>query len=233
MTLSDWAAQHRDEIIAEDASRAAVTPLLAVIGREITDAEGVPSDDGRLEHALAACLAAALAALAACGAQALLDGAARIRPEIAASAAALLLVPAALAWTNAEGVSARSARCYADATLAVIAPGAIVMSWWSYATPLWYARYVDGARPDVEVVLGDRSIAAELDRRFPDGRPIYLVQRQAQLDEIRQRYVLEPVAACGETLQRVVRPRAEAEASRQETAPTLAWARRATPGALP
>jgi len=67
MTLSEWAAQHRDEIIAEDASRAAVAPLLAVVAREITDAEGVPSDDGRLEHAFAACLAAARAALAACG----------------------------------------------------------------------------------------------------------------------------------------------------------------------
>jgi len=67
MTLSEWAAQHREEIIAEDASRAAVSPLLAVVAREITDAEGVPSDDGRLEHAFAACVAAARAALAACG----------------------------------------------------------------------------------------------------------------------------------------------------------------------
>jgi len=67
MTLSEWAAQHRDEIIAEDASRVAVAPLMAVVAREITDAEGVPSDDGRVEHAYAACLAAARAALAACG----------------------------------------------------------------------------------------------------------------------------------------------------------------------
>jgi len=67
MTLSDWAAQHRDEIIAEDANRAAVAPLLAVVAREITDAEAVPSDDGRLVIAFAACLAAARAALAACG----------------------------------------------------------------------------------------------------------------------------------------------------------------------
>ena len=67
MTLREWVAQHPDEIISEDASRTAVAPLLAVIAREITDAEGVPSDDGRLQHAFAACLAAARAALAACG----------------------------------------------------------------------------------------------------------------------------------------------------------------------
>jgi hypothetical protein len=67
MTLSDWAAQHPDEIIAEATSRAGVARLLAVVAREITDAKGVPSDDGRLEHAFAACLAIARAALAACG----------------------------------------------------------------------------------------------------------------------------------------------------------------------
>jgi hypothetical protein len=67
MTLSDWVAQHPDEVVAEDANRAAVAPLLAVLAREITDAEGVPSDDGRLEHSFAACLTAARAALAACG----------------------------------------------------------------------------------------------------------------------------------------------------------------------
>jgi hypothetical protein len=150
---------------------------------------------------------AVLAALAGRGAQALLDRAVAAQPEMAAAALALLLVPAALAWTNADGVSARSARCYADAALATVAPRAVVMSWWSYATPLWYAQHVNGQRPDVEVIVGDRSIPAEVDRRFADGRPIYLVQRDAQLDEIGQRFVLEPVRACGETLQRVVAPR--------------------------
>jgi hypothetical protein len=67
MTLSEWAAQHRDEVIAEDATRTAIAPLLAVIAREITDAEGVPSDDGRLEHAFTACLTVARMALVACG----------------------------------------------------------------------------------------------------------------------------------------------------------------------
>jgi len=67
MTLSEWATQHPDEIIVEDASRAAVPSLVAVVAREVTDAEGVPSDDGWLEHAFAACVAAARAALCACG----------------------------------------------------------------------------------------------------------------------------------------------------------------------
>ena len=67
MTLREWAAQHPEEIITEEASRTAVPALVAVVAREIADAEGVPSDDGRLEHAFAACVAAARAALCACG----------------------------------------------------------------------------------------------------------------------------------------------------------------------
>jgi hypothetical protein len=41
--------------------------LLQVAERELGDAASVRSDDGRLEHAFAACLAVAAAALAACG----------------------------------------------------------------------------------------------------------------------------------------------------------------------
>jgi hypothetical protein len=66
MNLREWAAQH-PEIIAEAANRTSVTALFSVLAREISDAEGVPSDDGRLEHSFAACLTAARAALAACG----------------------------------------------------------------------------------------------------------------------------------------------------------------------
>ena len=67
MTLSDWAALHRDEMVAEEASEETIALLLPLVAREIADAESVLSDDGRLEHAFAACLAAARAALAACG----------------------------------------------------------------------------------------------------------------------------------------------------------------------
>jgi hypothetical protein len=67
MTLRDWVAQHRNEVVPEDASRSAVALAVALVDRHIGDAEGVPSDDGRLEHAFAACLASARAALAACG----------------------------------------------------------------------------------------------------------------------------------------------------------------------
>jgi hypothetical protein len=52
MTLAEWAAAHPEEVTTHTASRAAMAPLLAVVAREITDAEGVPSDDRRLERGL-------------------------------------------------------------------------------------------------------------------------------------------------------------------------------------
>jgi hypothetical protein len=67
MRLSDWADQHRKQLREEPPDAAAMRALLAVVDREIGDAQGVPSDDGRLEHAHAACVAAARAALAASG----------------------------------------------------------------------------------------------------------------------------------------------------------------------
>ena len=67
MRLSDWVGQHRSELIEVVPTTAAIGALLAVLEREIRDAAGVPSDDGRLEHAFAACLAVGRAALAASG----------------------------------------------------------------------------------------------------------------------------------------------------------------------
>jgi hypothetical protein len=53
--------------VEEAASPQTIALLQPLVSREIADAESVLSDDGRLEHAFAACLAAARAALAACG----------------------------------------------------------------------------------------------------------------------------------------------------------------------
>ena len=28
----------------------------------------------------------------------------------------------------------------------------MIVSWWSYSTPLWYAQHVEGRRPDIDIV---------------------------------------------------------------------------------
>jgi len=67
MTLDEWVEQHRADLKREEPSGAVVADLAMVADREIGDAETVRSDDGGLEHAFAACLAIAGAALAASG----------------------------------------------------------------------------------------------------------------------------------------------------------------------
>jgi hypothetical protein len=67
MNLSEWVKQHQEALRPETPAAEVIANLRAVAEREIIDAGSVRSDDGRLEHAHAACLALANAALATCG----------------------------------------------------------------------------------------------------------------------------------------------------------------------
>ncbi len=96
-------------------------------------------------------------------------------------------------------------------------PDAVVISWWSYSTPLWYAQLVEGRRTDV-LIVDDRTRLdlelGELEDVIDDylGRqPVYLMRlTQGEIDDLRDDYVIEPVGRPG-NLFRVT--------GRQETAP--------------
>jgi hypothetical protein len=60
-------------------------------------------------------------------------------------------------------------------------PNAVLISWWSYSTPLWYHRWVLGERPDV-LILDDRNILDDgygtitrAVRTFLGSRPVFVV----------------------------------------------------------
>jgi hypothetical protein len=60
-------------------------------------------------------------------------------------------------------------------------PNAVIISWWSYSTPLWYHRWVLGERPDV-AIIDERNILDDgyvtIDgaiRAFLGKRPVYVV----------------------------------------------------------
>jgi Protein O-mannosyl-transferase TMEM260-like len=65
-------------------------------------------------------------------------------------------VPSRLAAVTADSEAA-SGRTWVDAALAKIRGDSVVVSWWSYSTPLWYAQLIDGRRPDIRV-LDDRTL---------------------------------------------------------------------------
>ena len=111
---------------------------------------------------------------------------------------------------------ARTTRgAWVDTALEVMARDAVVVSWWSYSTPLWYAQHVEGRRPDIWIVddrtrldedLGD--IYDVIDANLPD-RPVYVIRDDPrEIDELAARYELEPVMGpTARSLVRVIAPR--------------------------
>ena len=98
----------------------------------------------------------------------------------------LLLAPTALAVperaTLVDRSQDHSAQAWTDAVLSTLEPNAVVVSWWSYSTPLWYATIVDGRRPDILIIddrdrldqnLGDLDDVID---RFIARRPVYLIR---------------------------------------------------------
>jgi hypothetical protein len=110
------------------------------------------------------------------------------------------------------------ARRWVDRTLDTMAADALIVSWWSTSTPLWYAQHIEGRRPDVAIIddrtrldqdLGDiyDVIDANLGRR-----PVYVIRDDPrEIAELERRYDLEHLAGPdARTLTRVVARRESA-----------------------
>ena len=67
--------------------------------------------------------------------------------------ALVLLVPTALSFSGranlVDQTGDRAAQAWTDEVLSTLEPNAVVVSWWCFSTPLWYATIVDGRRPDI------------------------------------------------------------------------------------
>ena len=92
---------------------------------------------------------------------------------------------------------------------------AVVVSWWSYSTPLWYAQVIEGRRPDISIIddrtrldenLGD--IYDVIDRNLPT-RPVYVIRVEpSEIAGIAERYEIQPLGGFDPSmLARVIRPR--------------------------
>lgn len=145
----------------------------------------------------------------------------RPHPLIAAGLAVLLLVPTAVAIPGRFEAVDRSddvlARRWVDRAFEAMERDAVVVSWWSYSTTLWYAQLIEGRRPDIDII-DDRT---RLDRDLGDlydvidanlrTRPVYVIRVEpAELAGLRARYVLDPVSGVeASLLARVVGPRGD------------------------
>ena len=69
-----------------------------------------------------------------------------------------------------------------DEAFTSIEPNGVVLSWWSYSTPLWYGQLVEHRRPDISII-DDRtrldehlgSITDVIEANL-DTRPVYLIR---------------------------------------------------------
>ncbi|MBF6604645.1 MAG: DUF2723 domain-containing protein [Chloroflexi bacterium] len=114
--------------------------------------------------------------------------------------AGLFAVPAVTAAPAVSVLADRhldtAAADWLDLVLAELKPNAVVISWWSYSTPLWYARDVEGRRPDI-TIIDDRT---RLDENLGDvptvidsylgRRPVYIIRLPAETAMLGRRYQL-------------------------------------------
>lgn len=126
------------------------------------------------------------------------------RAAFTLAAVVILLVPTALAiparFTTVDARHDRAAELWVDRALREMDEGAVIVSWWSYSTPLWYAQRVEGRRPDL-VIIDDRTrldeglgdIADVIDAHL--GRtPVYVIRDDPlEVALLADRYELVPI----------------------------------------
>lgn len=103
-----------------------------------------------------------------------------------------------------------------DAVFGALERDAVVISWWSMSTPLWYGRWVEGRRDDV-TIIDDRDILddgfgtleAAIDHHLGQ-RPVYVIRLPRDLEALQRRYVLEQGPSVGLDLYRVAGRRPDA-----------------------
>jgi hypothetical protein len=131
-----------------------------------------------------------------------------LRPIGLVLVAGLLLAPSLAAIPTRAGSGAidrtndRAAETWTRDVLAAVEPNAVIVSWWSYSTPLWYATIVDGLRPDI-LIVDDRNredqnlleLSQVIDL-YIATRPVYLIRNgTSELGALAGRYEVRPITS--------------------------------------
>jgi len=123
------------------------------------------------------------------------------RTTLSLALAVVMLVPLVTTWhdrwAGVDRSQDTSGPVWLDQALAALPQDAVVVSWWSYSTTLWYGQLIEGRRPDLLVIddrtrldlgLGDENDV--IDSYF-GRRPVFVIQTEGDLRTIGDRYVLE------------------------------------------
>ena len=124
-----------------------------------------------------------------------------LRPIGLVVVAGLLVAPSLLAIPARAGSAAidrstdTGGREWTNDVLAALEPNAVVVSWWSYSTTLWYATIVNGRRPDI-LIVDDRNRVdqnllelSQVIDLYLGSRPVYLIRNgTSELPALEGRY---------------------------------------------
>jgi hypothetical protein len=122
-------------------------------------------------------------------------------------AALVLLAPTIPAFPARAAVvdrtADRSAELWLTAVLDEVEPGSIIVSWWSYSTPLWYAQVIQGRRRDIFVAddrtridLGLGEVIDVINGNLAIGRPVYAIRVDSrELGQLQALFRLKPLAS--------------------------------------
>ena len=88
----------------------------------------------------------------------------------------------------------RDADAWVASVHELLPPNAVVVSWWSYSTPLWYHRWVLGERPDLTIIDerdilddGYRTMNNAIRAHFGE-RPVYVVLPEWERRNVTERW---------------------------------------------
>lgn len=126
-----------------------------------------------------------------------------VRWAIAVFIAVVMIVPALGAvpvrFLNLDESTERGSRDWLSSLGAALPQDSLIISWWSFSTPMWYAQYVEHWRPDV-TIIDDRTI---LDQNLGSAqqvidsnlgkRPVYLIRVPGDYAALMERYDMTPL----------------------------------------
>jgi hypothetical protein len=130
--------------------------------------------------------------------------AASIAGAIVISLAALLPAIALVTRYDVRDQSGnREADLWVTSVYRALPQDAVIISWWSYSTPLWYHRWVLGDRPDI-TIIDERNILDDgwgtIDaaiRNHLGRRPVYLVPPDWEVERLLSVFRSRPVPTYG------------------------------------
>ena len=129
-----------------------------------------------------------------------------VRTAVTLLVAIVLVAPSQLAARNTfasiDVSHDRKASAWTDRVLDLLEPNAMVVSWWSYSTPLWYAQIVEGRRPDIFIVddrtrldQGLGSLTDVIDANL-GVRPVYVMRQDPrEVAELLARYEIDQLTS--------------------------------------